>query len=69
VGKLVFVLREDHILGTTTNRVLGRVWKQKETRENCILRLFIMCSEMMEGESAGTENVSGKDKNPYTISD
>jgi hypothetical protein len=42
------VLREDHILGTFTNRVLGRVWKQKETRENCVLRLFRMRTANME---------------------
>lgn len=62
------MLREDHILGTTTNRALGRLWKQKETRENCILRLFITCTETMEDESAGAENICGKDKNPYRIS-
>jgi len=62
------VLREDHILGTFTNSVLGKVWKQKETRENCILRLFILCTETMGDESAGAENISGKDKYPYKIS-
>jgi hypothetical protein len=62
------VLREDHILGTFTNRVLGRAWKQKETRENCILRLFIVYTANMEDESDGVENISGKDKNPYKIS-
>jgi hypothetical protein len=62
------VLGEDHILGTFTNRVLGRVWKQKETRENCILRFFILCAANMEDESAGAENICGKDKNLYKIS-
>lgn len=62
------MLREDHILGTFTKRVLRRVWKQKATRENCILRLFIICTEIMEGASAGAQNISRKDKNPYKIS-
>jgi len=62
------VLREYHILGTFTNSALGRVRKQKETRENCILRLFIICTETMEDESAGAENISGKDKYPHKIS-
>jgi len=62
------VQREDHILGTFTNRVLGRVWKQKETRENCILRLFTICTANIGDERAGAENISGKDKNPYKIS-
>jgi hypothetical protein len=62
------VLREDHILGTFTDRVLGRVWKQKETKENCILRLFIMCTANMEDGSAGAESISGKDKKPYKMS-
>jgi hypothetical protein len=47
--------------------VLGRVWKQKQTRENCILRRFITCTANMEDESAGAENISGKDKIPYKI--
>jgi hypothetical protein len=62
------VLREDHILGTFTKSVLGRGGKQKETRENCILRLFIICTETMEDESAGAENISGKEKYPHKIS-
>jgi hypothetical protein len=43
--------------------VLGRVWKQTETRENCTFRLFIMCTANKEDESAVAENISGKDKN------
>jgi hypothetical protein len=78
VGKLVFCAKGGphirHVYkqgvgeGMETNRVLGRVWKQKETRENCTLRLFIMYTANMEDESAGAENISGKDKNPCKIS-